>query len=82
MDPISNDVKQKLQEVSASVSSITAPHEVGNNDIRKLLQVFEELITRAPQPTQDLGQIKRILRETGPAIAFLEDHPGGPPGVH
>jgi hypothetical protein len=54
---------------------------IGNNDIRKVLEVAVVLIDRAKTDTQNHQTIKNLKETLGPAIQFLAGNPGSPPSV-
>jgi len=54
---------------------------IGNDDLRKALEVALVLVEQSKQETQESAAIKRVVREIGPALQFLEDHPGPPVSV-
>ena len=54
---------------------------IGNDDIRKVLEVAVVLIDRSKTDTQNHQSIKNLKETIGPAIQFLSGNPGSPPGV-
>ena len=53
---------------------------IGNDDIRKVLEVAVVLIDRAKTDTQTHQTIKDLKEALGNAIPFLAGNPGSPPG--
>ena len=54
---------------------------IGNNDIRKVLEVALVLISRAKSDTSGSRIIKDLVEQLNRAIALLEGTPGSPPSV-
>lgn len=52
---------------------------IGNDDVRKILEVAATLIERTKPETQSAASIRRLLDTLPNAIQFLEEHPGPPP---
>ena len=54
---------------------------IGNDDIRKVLEVAQVLIDRGKADNHGKQPIKDLKEALGPAIAFLAGNPGSPPSV-
>ncbi len=52
---------------------------IGNDDVRKILEVALLLIDKAKDETQNAQSIRKLRDALAPALQFLEDHPGPPP---
>jgi hypothetical protein len=54
---------------------------IGNDDIRKVLEVALVLIGRAKTDTSNSRIIKDLVEQLNRAISLLEGTPGSPPSV-
>lgn len=52
--------------------------EIGNTDLRHHLELAVLLIDHSPYPTQNTPSIVNLRQKLGPAIQFLDEHPGAP----